>query len=341
LITPVTTPFAFLGHHVVVRRSHGFRRPACITLIPKGTEPPNTRAHQATLPAQPRSTELARSAPQVELDPSRLERLLPPRVGSEDSLLIARLLRVVVGVSLAAEETSTRTGEDTEGALSIEGPRDSSGAVAPSWGHPLHLGENSRRPISADFSPPTPLRDSSWRAGCITKGACPVRKGALGNLPARAGKAPSVHLTAQASRARIDSIEGGRSPERSRRSEDTPEARPPRIEEAARRTTRVRDEGTLRHVPLRDDKAPSRAAHAAGTSARGGPRRGDRARHAINRSANPFGFSKRPPVPGQIAPSQGPTLRAYSPASAPNAEARCKRSRLGRISVTDAVRRVG
>jgi RNA-directed DNA polymerase len=35
LITPVTTPFAFLGHHVVVRRSHGFRRPACITLIPK------------------------------------------------------------------------------------------------------------------------------------------------------------------------------------------------------------------------------------------------------------------------------------------------------------------
>ncbi len=35
LITPVTTPFAFLGHHVVVRLSHGFMRLACTTLIPK------------------------------------------------------------------------------------------------------------------------------------------------------------------------------------------------------------------------------------------------------------------------------------------------------------------
>jgi group II intron reverse transcriptase/maturase len=40
LITPVTTPFAFLGHHVVVRDSRGYKRKACVTLIPK------ERSHQ-------------------------------------------------------------------------------------------------------------------------------------------------------------------------------------------------------------------------------------------------------------------------------------------------------
>lgn len=117
------------------------------------------------------------------------------RLGSEVCVFFARLLRVVVGISLAAEEASTRTSEETEGALSVEEPRDSQGAVAPSRCHPVHLCENSRRPTSPEFSPSTSLRDSSWRAGCITKGACPVWKGALGNLPARAAKAPSVHLT--------------------------------------------------------------------------------------------------------------------------------------------------
>jgi hypothetical protein len=32
LITPVTKTFAFLGHHVCVRHSHGFKRMACVTL---------------------------------------------------------------------------------------------------------------------------------------------------------------------------------------------------------------------------------------------------------------------------------------------------------------------
>ncbi len=35
LITPVTEAFTFLGHQVVVRKSHGYPRPACVTLIPK------------------------------------------------------------------------------------------------------------------------------------------------------------------------------------------------------------------------------------------------------------------------------------------------------------------
>jgi group II intron reverse transcriptase/maturase len=40
LITPVTETFAFLGHHVVVRDNRGFKRKACVTLIPK------ERSHQ-------------------------------------------------------------------------------------------------------------------------------------------------------------------------------------------------------------------------------------------------------------------------------------------------------
>jgi hypothetical protein len=186
----------------------------------------------------------------------------------------------------------------------------------------LRLGRRQERQLERERQHELPSRH--W-AGCSRQGAPLAPPSAA---PRSSGRVRDFYTrTAQASRPRIDSIEGGRSPERSRRSEDTPEAHPPRIEEAARRTTRVRDEGTLRRVPLRDYEAPSRAAHAASMSARGGPRRGDRARHAINRSANPSGFSKRPPVPGQIAPRQGPTLRAYSPVSAPNDEARCNSER--------------
>jgi hypothetical protein len=35
LVTPVTKRFAFLGHHVVVRDNRGYKRTACVTLIPK------------------------------------------------------------------------------------------------------------------------------------------------------------------------------------------------------------------------------------------------------------------------------------------------------------------
>jgi RNA-directed DNA polymerase len=35
LVTPVTKPFAFLGHHVCVRKNRCFGRLACVTLIPK------------------------------------------------------------------------------------------------------------------------------------------------------------------------------------------------------------------------------------------------------------------------------------------------------------------
>ena len=58
LITPVTKTFAFLGHHVCVRHSRGFKRMACVTLIPK------ERSHrlQATLPKQYRA-EPARFVP--------------------------------------------------------------------------------------------------------------------------------------------------------------------------------------------------------------------------------------------------------------------------------------
>ncbi len=35
LVTPVTQPFAFLGHHICVRDSRGYKRTACVTLIPK------------------------------------------------------------------------------------------------------------------------------------------------------------------------------------------------------------------------------------------------------------------------------------------------------------------
>lgn len=38
-------------------------------------------------------------------------------------------------------------------------------------------------------------RNHLWRARCVSKGARRVRRGALGDLPARSGKAPSVHST--------------------------------------------------------------------------------------------------------------------------------------------------
>lgn len=56
-VTPVTKAFAFLGHHVVVRDSRGFKRTACVTLIPK------ERSHQLRerIKRLCRSTRTARS----------------------------------------------------------------------------------------------------------------------------------------------------------------------------------------------------------------------------------------------------------------------------------------
>src|SRR5206468_109595 len=101
--------------------------------------------------------------------------------------------------------------------------------------------------------------------------------------------------TGQASRARTDGTGGGRSPARSRRSADTREARPPRTEEADRRTTRGRSEEIPRRAPSRDDRASSRAVRAAGTSARGGPppcRRPCRAHQRRRESARLFHASR-------------------------------------------------
>src|SRR5678816_272266 len=98
-----------------------------------------------------------------------MECLLPPCVGSQASVLLARLLRVVDRVSLAAQEASARTGESVEGDVpTLEGARDPPGTVAPPWGHAVRHRQNSRGTLPAGFGPPASLRESSGRAGCIT-----------------------------------------------------------------------------------------------------------------------------------------------------------------------------
>jgi hypothetical protein len=74
---------------------------------------------------------------------------------------------------------------------------------------------------------------------------------AISGVPRSSGTGhDSYKRMAQASRAGTAGIGGGRSRERSRRSEDTREARPRRTEEAARRTTREGMAKEFRAVPL-------------------------------------------------------------------------------------------
>src|SRR6185369_5631824 len=70
-------------------------------------------------------------------------------------------------------------------------------------------------------------RTHLWRARCITKGARRVRKGAPGNLPARAGKAPGAYLTPQAARTHSLCRRHARIHARGFRNEGTPPLRAP------------------------------------------------------------------------------------------------------------------
>ena len=128
LVTPVTKAFAFLGHHVVVRDNRALQADRVRDVDPEGAQPSVARADQATLPAQSHRSEPARSASRSELAATGMECLLPPCVGSQASLLLARLLRVVDRVSLAAEEASACASESVEGDVpTVEGARDAVG----------------------------------------------------------------------------------------------------------------------------------------------------------------------------------------------------------------------
>ncbi len=144
---------------------------------------------------------------------------------------------------------------DRSGDVSDEGRslRSSPSAGKPrTWRREAVMGTASRPPGKAMYVAPRPdwdwlrivqrklyarsehsLRVTSWRAGCITKGACPVRKGALGNLPARAGKAPGAHLTRRAGPTHTPSSGPSRNPPRALRSQGSP-ATPTRHIAAAR-----------------------------------------------------------------------------------------------------------
>ncbi len=61
--------------------------------------------------------------------------------------------------------------------LTLEGAWDSPGTVAPSRCLVVCHRPHSGRAIPAGLGTSSSLRCPSWRAGCITKGACPVREG--------------------------------------------------------------------------------------------------------------------------------------------------------------------
>src|SRR6185369_15275839 len=84
-------------------------------------------------------------------------------------------------------------------------------------------------------------RTHLWRARCITKGARRVRKGAPGNLPARAGKAPGAYLTPQGAQSHIGCTRREYGRAREFRSEGTPRSPSPRSAARDRLARRVRE----------------------------------------------------------------------------------------------------
>ena len=200
LVTPVTEAFAFLGHHVRVRDNRAFQADmACVTLIPK------ERSHRLRerIKRLCRRNRTGQSLHDLLRD---LNWLL--RGWSAFYRHAWGAKRVFCSLDYYAWWTVFRWLRKKHQHAPVKALKAmyppskergiAPGTVAPSWGHAVRHRADPGRTLPAGLGPPASLRDPSWRAGCITKGACPVRKGAPGNLPARAGKAPGAHLTRRA-----------------------------------------------------------------------------------------------------------------------------------------------
>jgi hypothetical protein len=102
---------------------------------PEAAQPPSEGANQGLLPAPSHRAQALRPPSRPELAPARLERLLPSRMGSQASPLLARLLRVVEHLSLATQEASAHVNEEAEGDVSTYPPSPEPGMRSGQWHH--------------------------------------------------------------------------------------------------------------------------------------------------------------------------------------------------------------
>src|SRR5713101_4838736 len=124
---------------------------------------------------------LVSPTPEVESDPTRLGQLLPFLYRSGPALCVARPLCRRSSVALAHEEAWQPPPETFDDSATAEsGPSDPQG-LARGANRAVPPCQPPGRAVPAGLDAHSCVRHGSRRAGCITKGACPVRRAGVRN----------------------------------------------------------------------------------------------------------------------------------------------------------------
>jgi len=134
LVTPVTRPMRFLGHHVRVRPHPRHRQLVVATLIPRARIAA-ARTHQATVRPTVAELELGREPAHAQCGAARILQLLPPCVGSQARIHRAGPLPVVDHLSMGQEEAWPRVAQDCGFTLRLAQARGTAASVE-GWRHP-------------------------------------------------------------------------------------------------------------------------------------------------------------------------------------------------------------
>src|SRR6266851_3563564 len=124
---------------------------------------------------------LVSPTPEVESDPTRLGQLLPFLYPSGPALCVARPLCRRPSVGLAHEAARQPPPETCDDSATAEaGPSDPQG-LARGANRAVPPCQPPGREVPAGLDAHSCVRDGCRRAGCITKGACPVRRAGVRN----------------------------------------------------------------------------------------------------------------------------------------------------------------
>src|SRR5580698_477668 len=124
---------------------------------------------------------LVSASPEVESDPTRLGQLLPLLYRGGPALCVARPVCRRPSVALAHEEARQPAPETFDDSAPAESGPPYAKGLARGANSTVPPGQPPGRAVPAGLDAHACIRHGSWRAGCITKGARPVRRAGVRN----------------------------------------------------------------------------------------------------------------------------------------------------------------